>query len=78
MNRRGVETVLPGATMASVGGPVAAHAPWWTVLLLCGAAAAYGVLRMVFPQESADRLAWWKNRREYQTRRIEAERRDPS
>ncbi|MFF9705398.1 hypothetical protein ACF1FE_30140 [Streptomyces griseofuscus] len=66
MNPR-VRTTLSSA--GSLGGllfgALASGAPWWaltgcTVLLLTVSA-----LQTVFPQESADRLAWWQDRRRY-------------
>ncbi|MEU7761612.1 hypothetical protein [Micromonospora aurantiaca (nom. illeg.)] len=34
--------------------------PTWTVVLLLVLAAALSTLRIVFPQQSKDRLAWWQ------------------
>jgi membrane protein implicated in regulation of membrane protease activity len=45
-----------------------AGAPWWMAViaflwLLC--ALVVVLVQLVFPQESADRLAWWRDRRRY-------------
>ncbi|WP_161565911.1 hypothetical protein [Micromonospora sp. B006] len=34
--------------------------PTWTLVLLLVLAAALSALRIVFPQQSKDRLAWWQ------------------
>ncbi|GIF75678.1 hypothetical protein SAMN05421812_13636 [Asanoa hainanensis] len=34
--------------------------PTWTVVLLFVLATGLSVLRIVFPQQSKDRLAWWQ------------------
>ncbi len=40
--------------------PLIERLPSWT-LIPCGIfALAYGSLRVIIPQESADRLAWWR------------------
>ncbi|MFG3660924.1 hypothetical protein [Streptomyces sp. NPDC047706] len=44
-------------------------APWWVSVPCLGAAAGLSALRTVFPQNSADRLAWWRDRRRHQERR---------
>ncbi len=45
-----------------------AGAPWWAVLLLSLPTAAAVIIRSVFPQNSADRLAWWRDRRLHRER----------
>lgn len=38
----------------------ALDAPWWVVVPSCLLATALAALHMLIPQNSADRLAWWK------------------
>ena len=38
-------------------------APWWCDFLLAMAVVVLAAIRMIFPQKSADRLEWWKDRR---------------
>ncbi|MFC4033868.1 hypothetical protein ACFO3J_20635 [Streptomyces polygonati] len=38
--------------------------PWWAMLLSLPSATAV-IVRAVFPQDSADRLAWWRDRRRH-------------
>lgn len=65
------------ASTGGAGGVLVAHlagAPWYaltgcTVLLLV----VIGV-QSVFPQESADRLAWWKDRRRDRRSRLRGDR----
>ncbi|MGW3038158.1 hypothetical protein ACWDCB_44115 [Streptomyces sp. NPDC001178] len=64
-------------TLSSVGSALVGHlagAPWWAVtgctVLLLGVIA----LQTVFPQNSADRLAWWKDRRRYRSPRPRRDR----
>ncbi|WP_141578804.1 hypothetical protein [Actinomadura sp. WMMA1423] len=58
-------------TQVGIGGLVAelAGAPWWLIV------GAYGCIAMglivmlvqtIFPQESVDRLEWWRDRRRHQ------------
>lgn len=44
-------------------GTTLAGAPWWTTSLLICAALACALAQIVFPQESAHRLQWWRDRR---------------
>jgi hypothetical protein len=37
-----------------------AHAPWWTVLAVIAGSVLLGFVQATFPQESSDRLAWWR------------------
>ncbi|MFF4309668.1 hypothetical protein ACWCY6_42635 [Streptomyces sp. 900105755] len=71
---------LVPAVVSGVGGlaTALAGAPWWTTVLCLGLTLIVTSLQLVFPQESRDRLAWWKDRREYlQGRRAARRRRDP-
>ena len=45
-----------------------AHAPWWAVFLLSAMGFAAACLQAVLPQESAHRLAWWRDRRKARER----------
>jgi hypothetical protein len=58
---------LGGVTSAMVG------APWWLTAGLFGCLAlgliTVAVLQALLPQESAHRLAWWRDRRHQQLRR---------
>lgn len=62
----------PAAEVGVVGAGVTsvlAGAPWWFVGLVVLAGSAVAVVREVFPQNSKDRLEWWKDRREHRKRR---------
>lgn len=53
----------PGA--AVLGGPVglrAAGAPWWICCVLAALGAGTVYLHIMFPQDSPDKLAWWRDR----------------
>jgi hypothetical protein len=67
-----------GAARALIAGTAAtgtltalaiAHAPWWAIFVAAAGGTAVGVVQMVFPQDSRDRLDWWRDRRRYQERR---------
>lgn len=49
--------------LGEVSGLRIADAPWWAIFLLCAIWLARDCLRIVFPQESVHRLAWWRDRR---------------
>jgi hypothetical protein len=77
--------LLPGAV--SLGSPIGlgvARAPWEAVFLLSVFGLAVIGLQGVFPQSSADRLAWWRDRRHSRERRAirrakaAAEKRQPN
>jgi len=58
----------PGAAiLGSQVGFRAAGGPWWTFCLLTALGLAAVCLRIVFPQDSLDKLAWWSER--WRTRR---------
>ena len=40
-----------------------ANGPWWITALLICVASSIALVQTVFPQESADRLEWWRDRR---------------
>lgn len=46
---------LGGGTAAALGGP------WWATVLALALASLTAALQLVFPQNSADRLAWWRS-----------------
>jgi hypothetical protein len=53
----------PGlAVLGSQVGSRAVGAPWWSCCLLTVLALAAVCLRLVFPQDSPDKLAWWTER----------------
>ncbi|OKJ15608.1 hypothetical protein [Kitasatospora sp. CB01950] len=49
-----------GLVGGSTGLGVVAGAPWWATLGCQGAALLVAALHLVFPQDSADRLEWWR------------------
>ncbi|NYH55355.1 hypothetical protein HNR06_004944 [Nocardiopsis arvandica] len=74
-------SLMPSGAVTGLAGVVSAlaGAPWWLT------AAAFGcfmlvlliaAVQSVFPQESADRLAWWRDRRLYQHLRRHRNRQD--
>ncbi|MFI1067767.1 hypothetical protein [Streptomyces spororaveus] len=46
-------------------------APAWVIVACLGLCLGLGCVQAVFPQESADRLAWWESRRAYLLRQRE-------
>ncbi|MFI6415397.1 hypothetical protein [Streptomyces sp. NPDC050585] len=65
-----VQNMAPGA-LAGVAGLAQAFvgAPAWMVVVCLGLSLSLGALQVVFPQESADKLSWWRNRRAFLARR---------
>ena len=66
----GTRTIASLAT-AGIGGVAAAlaGAPWWITVGAYGCfvlALIVVVVQTIFPQESADRLEWWRDRRRHQ------------
>lgn len=56
---------------AILGGQAGYHAiggPWWAGFALAVFALLIMCLRIVFPQNSPDRLAWWRDRRQSRRR----------
>src|SRR5580693_7478146 len=54
----------PGvAILGSQVGSRAVDAPWWSFCLLSVLGLAAVCLQIVFPQDSPDKLAWWRERR---------------
>lgn len=59
--------LTPGvAILGSQAGLRAASAPWWAICLLGSLGLAAACLRIVFPQDSPDKAAWWSERRRRQ------------
>lgn len=63
----GIATVLVGPILSTV-----TDSPWLMVVGVVATLLAVFALQAVFPQDSTDRLAWWKDRRVHGTRRWEA------
>jgi hypothetical protein len=56
--------VVPGvAILGSQVGSRAVDAPWWSFCLLTALGLVAVCLRIVFPQDSPDKLTWWSERR---------------
>jgi hypothetical protein len=51
------------AILGSQAGSRAVDVPWWSFCLLSVLGLAAVCLRIVFPQDSPDKLAWWRERR---------------
>jgi hypothetical protein len=49
-------------TPVVVAGSWAVGAPWWALCPLCVLGLVAASLTTVFPQDSADKLAWWTER----------------
>lgn len=54
---------LGAALLGGRLGSLAAGAPWWAEFGLAALALLAICLRIVFPQDSRDKLAWWRDRR---------------
>ncbi|NJP98646.1 hypothetical protein HCN51_56090 [Nonomuraea sp. FMUSA5-5] len=56
--------LVASPALAGIGGVATAltGAPWWVTTLVLGVA----VIQTVFPQESGDRLEWYRDRRRHQ------------
>jgi hypothetical protein len=60
------------ARLAIVSGlPALAYAgaPWWIISAMLGTSLLLSLVQATFPQESADQLAWWRDRRRQANRR---------
>ncbi len=65
----GVQGVVSGVVgLSAPAAAVAAHAPWWAVIALSALSLAVTGLQTCLPQDSGDRLAWWKDRRRHRER----------
>ena len=49
--------------LGSQAGLAAVAGPWWAGFLLAVLGLLACCLRIVFPQDSADKLTWWRERR---------------
>jgi hypothetical protein len=49
--------------MSGLGAVELTGAPWWAQFALAALALLAVCLRIVFPQDSSDKLAWWRDRR---------------
>lgn len=70
---RGRSYARIAASAVGITGPVGLRmsgAPWWATLISCVLFLSTICLQSVFPQESADRLAWWKDRRRARERKV--------
>lgn len=66
--RTGTSLAAPAGLGLSAFAAALNDGPWWiTALLICAASSAV-LVQTVFPQESADRLEWWRDRRRIRTR----------
>jgi hypothetical protein len=76
LRRPGVmaSTVTTVGTMTGTAALAMSQAPWWVVAVLAGtgllAAMVLGVLRIMFPQESQDRLKWWQSLWQHQEKAV--------
>ncbi|WP_329112881.1 hypothetical protein [Streptomyces sp. NBC_01465] len=68
MPQRHRATALLGISAASSVPPAAlavSGAPWWALLVATLPGAMALMLQSVFPQNSQDRLEWWRDRRRH-------------
>jgi len=54
---------LGAAVLNGRVGYLATGGPWWAEFCLAALALLTVCLRIVFPQDSPDKLAWWRDRR---------------
>lgn len=54
---------LGAAILGGQAGYLAIHGPWWAEFALAAFVLLIECLRIVFPQDSPDRLAWWRDLR---------------
>jgi hypothetical protein len=66
------DCALGAAILSGQAGYHAIGGPWWAGFLLIALSFLVGFLvtclRIVFPQDSPDRLAWWRDRRKSRRR----------
>jgi len=77
-NRRaaiGSGALAIGGTAGCVSALVHVGAPWWVIVVVAVSASVVGVVQLVFPQDSHDRLDWWRDRRRHRERVRTATRR---
>lgn len=75
MAREGVDRMtaardcaLGAAVLGGQAGYRAIGGPWWAEFALAGLVLLTMCLRIVFPQDSPDKLAWWRDRRQSRRR----------
>lgn len=64
---------------AVLGGHAVSRAslgPWWAEFALAGSVVLVECLRIVFPQDSPDKLTWWRDRGQARRRRRAARKTD--
>ena len=64
----GASLAAPASLGLSALAVALADGPWWIVALLICAVSFITLVQTVFPQESADRLEWWRDRRRTRAR----------
>jgi hypothetical protein len=73
------DCALGAAVLGGQAGYRLAGGPWWAEFALAALVLLTRCLRIVFPQDSADKLAWWRDRgrtgRPGRTRRNDGRRR---
>jgi len=57
------DCALGGAILGGQAGYRAIGGPWWAEFALAALVLLTTCLRIVFPQDSPDKLAWWRDRR---------------
>lgn len=69
-------TIAGGATVSALA---YAGAPWWAIALvasvLTAVGAVVGLATIFIPQDSQDRLEWWRDRRNHRARKHSPSRR---
>ena len=60
---RARDCVLGVAILSGQAGYRAIGGPWWAGFALAAFVLLTVCLRIVFPQDSSDKLAWWRDRR---------------
>ena len=58
------DCALGGAILGGQVGYRAIGGPWWAEFALAALVLLTTCLRIVFPQDSPDKLAWWRDRRQ--------------
>ena len=65
---------LSAAVLGGQAGYRLAGGPWWAEFALAALVLLTMCLRIVFPQDSADKLAWWRERRRARRRGARSDR----
>ncbi|MFI9358506.1 hypothetical protein [Streptomyces lydicus] len=68
--------LLIASIAAGLGGTTSAllHAPWWLSVMAFTSGLVVVAIQSLIPQESAHRLAWWRDRRRHQQLRCQTRR----